>query len=166
MSYDLTIFFPHPEFPTQAWYEVLESFRSDACDVRFDDQSVAQNGGLKDCSIATDDFLILVGGYLMAGVSSECAPPGTHWRIGVSTGMGRSALALWIQHAIPYHALVFFPGVTVHDCQYHLGRSVEESSWTTPESWLQFAERRLWRMGPKRELVERGMFYADGRVRF
>jgi hypothetical protein len=74
--------------------------------------------------------------------------------------------AFFIQFAIPYHALVFFPGVTVHDCQFHLGRSVEASSWSTPESWLPYAERALWRLGPKQALVDLGLFHSDGRVAF
>ena len=80
--------------------------------------------------------------------------------------MGRSARAFFIQYAIPYHALLFFPGVTVHDCQYHLGRSVEASSWSTPESWLAYAERCLWRLGPKQSLIDLGLFRSDGSVRF
>jgi len=55
----------------------------------------------------------------------------------------------------------------VHDCQYHVGRSLAESSWTNPETWLQSCERRLWRtLGSKAELIDRGLFGADGTVRF
>ena len=85
----------------------------------------------------------------------------------MSTTMGRSARALFVQYAVPYHALVFFAGVTVHDCQYHIGRSIEASSWSTPESWLAYAEPRLWRrLGSKRALIRLGLFHSDGSVRF
>ncbi len=155
MSYDLSIFFPHAEFPTQGWYELLESFRSDDCDVILD--------GLGDCRIVADHSVISIGADESR---SECAPAGTHWTAGISTSMGRSWRAYFIQHAIPYEALIFFPGVTVHDCQYHVGRSIEASSWSTPESWLHYAEPRLWRLGPKQPLIDLGLFHPDGRIRF
>ena len=163
MSYDLQIFFPHDEFPVQAWYELLGTFRSGSCEVRFDDQEPTENGALRDCSIVVDQSVIMIGG---GRGHSQCAPKSTRWIVSISTTLGRSARASFIQYAIPYHALVFFPGVTVHDCQYHLGRSVEASSWSTPESWLAYAERRLWRLGPKQALIDLGLFRSDGSVRF
>ena len=167
MSHDISLFFPHAEFPAQAWYDVLGGLRSDDCDVSFDDDAAAaEHGGIKECSLAADGTLISVSVYSFAREPSECAPAGTHWRATVSTGMGRSGLAWWLQHAIPYHALVYFPGVTVHDWQYHVGRSVADSSWASPESWLAFSEKRLWRMGPKQALVDHGLFHPDGRLRF
>jgi hypothetical protein len=96
----------------------------------------------------------------------SCAPSNTRWEVNLSTTMGRSRRASFIQYVIPYHALVFFPGITVHDCQFHLGRSVEASSWSTPESWLPYAERALWHLGPKQALVDLGLFHSDGRVSF
>jgi hypothetical protein len=164
MSYDLKIFFPHAEFPARAWRELLESFAgSGGCEVRFGDPPPGGNAGVVECLIVVDQSVIDIGG---GPSDSACAPNDTRWEIGLSTTMGRSARAWFFQHAIPYHALVFFPGVTVHDCQYHLGRSVAESSWSTPQSWLALAERRLWRMGPKERLIDLGLFTPDGRVRF
>jgi hypothetical protein len=155
MSYDLTIFFPHAEFPTQAWYELLESFRSDSCDVII--------SGVQNCRIVVDQSVVLIDADETHG---QCAPAGTRWTVFVSTTMGRSWRASFIQHAILHEALMFFPGVTVHDCQYHVGRSIETSSWRTPESWLHYAEHRLWRLGSKSALVDLGLFHPDGRIRF
>src|SRR5581483_11242240 len=146
MSYDLTIFFPQDEFPGEAWHELLESFRKDWCEVIFN--------GLQDCRMVVDQSVILIGA---GAASSSCAPAGTRWQASISTTLGRSWRAFFNQHAIPYQALVFFPGVTVHDCQYHVGRSVEASSWNTAESWLQRAESRLWRLGPKQALIDLGL---------
>src|SRR5262249_34865194 len=129
MSYDLNIFFPHTHFPADAWDELLEGFRSDSCEVRFDEP--APNGCPRSCSVVADHSLIDISGRSGQG---GCAPEGTSWEVNVSTTAGRSARAWFIQHAIPYHALVFFPGVTVHDCQYHVGRTLAASSWSTPES--------------------------------
>jgi hypothetical protein len=154
MSYHLSIFFPQPEFPTQAWFELLESYRSDACAVMLD--------GLGDCRIVVDDSVVSIGAN---DSRNGCAPVATHWTVVISTSMGRSRRAFFIQFAIPYEALVFFPGVTVHDCQYHVGRSVEASSWHAPESWLRHAESRLWRLGPKQALIDLGLFHPDGRIR-
>ena len=131
-------------FPAQAWYDLLESFRNSACQVVFDELAPAQNDALKDCSIVIDQSVIMIGG---GASSSPCAPACTRWDVVVSTTLGRSARALFIQYAIPYHALVFFPGVTVHDCQYHLGRTAAASSWSTAEGWFPYAERALWRLG-------------------
>jgi len=155
MSYDLSVFFPHAKFPTQRWYELLESFRSDACDVILD--------SLGDCRIVIDHSVVSIG---VDESRSQCAPVDTHWIAVISTTMGRSWRAFFIQHAIPHEALIFFPGITVHDCQYHVGRSVEASSWHMPESWLHYAERRLWRMGPKQALIDLGLFRPDGGIRF
>ena len=163
MSYDLQIFFPHAEFPVQAWQELLGTFRSGSSEVGFDDQKPVENGAVRDCSIVVDQSVIVIGG---GRGHSECAPKSTRWIVSISTTMGRSARASFIQYAIPYHALLFFTGVTVHDCQYHLGRSVEASSWSTPESWLAYAERSLWRLGPKQVLIDLGLFRSDGSVRF
>ena len=154
MSYDLTIFFSQDEFPTQSWFDLLESFRSDSCEVILD--------SIEDCRIVVDQSVVSLGAN---PASSPCAPPGTHWQATISTTMGRSWRAFFIEHAVPYHALVFFPGVTVHDCQYHVGRSVEASSWSTAESWLRYAESRLWRMGTKQKLIDLGLFHPDGRIR-
>jgi hypothetical protein len=154
MSYDLSIFFPHPEFPIEAWHDLLESHRSELC-------SVVLNG-LDDCRIVVDRSVVSIGANQSR---SPCAPVGTRWSAGISTSMGRSWRAFFIQFAIPYEALIFFPGVTVHDCQYHVGRSVEASSWTMPESWLRYAEARLWRLGPKQALIDLGLFHQDGRIR-
>jgi hypothetical protein len=163
MSYDLAIFFPQADFPAQAWYDLLASFRSSACQIMFDEQDPVQGGAVKDCSIVVNQSVVMIGG---GAAHSPCAPAGTRWDVSVSTTMGRSARALFIQYAIPYHALVFFPGVTVHDCQYHVGRSVEASSWSTAESWLAYSQRRLWRLGPKQALIDLGLFHPDGRLRF
>jgi hypothetical protein len=161
MSYDLHIFFPHAEFPAQSWYELLESFRGGVYEVFFEEP--AGGGGPKNCSIVVDQSVVSIG----AGANcSSCAPATARWEVNLSTTMGRSMRAWFIQYAIPYHALVFFPGITVHDCQFHLGRSVEASSWSTPEDWQAYAERRLWRMGPKQALVDLGLFHSDGRVAF
>jgi hypothetical protein len=166
VSYDLRIFFPHAEFPTHAWYDMLASFRSEACHITFSEGSDGQDG-IKECSLVADGSLVSVDVRAMSDVPSLCAPAGTRWLATVSTGMGRSGLAWWTVFAIPYHTLVFFPGVTVHDCQYHVGRSLAESSWASPEIWLQSCERRLWRtLGSKAELIDRGLFGADGTVRF
>jgi hypothetical protein len=163
MSYDLHIFFPHEEFPAQPWYELLESFRNGVYEVRFDGPEPAERGGLKDCSIVVDQSVVSIG---VGPSGTSCAPTNTRWQVNLSTTMGRSARAFFIQYAIPYHALVFFPGVTVHDCQFHLGRSVEASSWSTPEGWLAYAERALWRLGPKQALVDLGLFHSAGRIIF
>jgi hypothetical protein len=164
VSFELRIFFPHPTFPAEEWYDILGSFRSDDCYVRFDEPTDRAQGGVKECYLIPDESLVNV--YVSStnpDRSYLCEPLGTHWNATVSTGMGRSRLASWIQFAIPYHALVFFPGVTVHDCEFHLGRSTAESSWTDPESWLHFADRRL---RANVELIERGLFTADGTPRF
>jgi hypothetical protein len=163
MSYDLHIFFPHAEFPAQSWYELLESFRSSVYEVWFDDPERAERSGLKDCSIVVDQSVVSIG---IGASGNSCAPTNTRWQAVLSTTMGRSVRASFVQYAIPYHALMFFPGVTVHDCQFHLGRSVEASSWSTPEGWLAYAERRLWRLGSKQALVDLGLFHSDGRVAF
>jgi len=170
MSYDLTIFFPHAEFPASAWYDLLASFRSSECEVsfeqpiRFDPRTKAS---VMDCRIAVDHSLLGIGVDAEEGPSRRsCAPQDARWGAHLSTTMGRSFRAFFIQHAVPYHALVFFPGVTVHDCQYHVGRSLEASSWSTPEGWLAIAERRLWSMGRKENLVDHGLFHPDGRIRF
>lgn len=163
MSYDLHIFFPHAEFPAQPWFELLESFRNSVYEISFDDLQPAPHGGPKDCAIVVDHSVVSIG---VSANSNSCAPTNTRWQVNLSTTMGRSARASFIQYAIPYHALVFFPGVTVHDCQFHLGRSVDASSWNTPEGWLAYAERALWRLGPKQALVDLGLFHSDGRVAF
>jgi hypothetical protein len=155
MSYDLHIFLPRAEFPARTWHEVLDSFRDDTCEVVVN--------GIEDCRIVVDQSVISIGAD---ATSHPCGPGGTRWTARVSTTMGRSWRASFIQHAIPYHALTFLPGVTVHDCQYHIGRSIEASSWSTPERWLAYAEPRLWRLGPKEALIDRGLFHADGRIRF
>ena len=168
VSFDLRIFFPLQAFPAQEWYDLLESFRADDCYVRFDKPANEEQSGIKECSLIADGSLLSIGVYSMRPDSPDlCAPRGTYWNATVSTGMGRSGRALWLQFCIPYHALVLFPGVTVHDCEYHLGRSTAESSWTDPESWMRFSERQLWRqLGSKAELIERGLFNADGTLRF
>jgi hypothetical protein len=164
MSYDLHIFFPHAEFPAQPWYELLESFRDGDCEVAFDSSEPAERGGVKNCSLVVGQSVLSIG---VGAGGSSCAPTGTRWEVNLSTTMGRSVRALCIQFAIPYHALVFFPGVAVHDCQFHLGRSVEASSWSTPEGWLAYAERTMWRrLGSKQALVDLGLFHADGRIAF
>jgi hypothetical protein len=163
MSYDLHIFFPHPEFPAQPWYALLESFRSSVYEVAFDEPEPAERGRPKSCLIVVDQSVVSIG-VGASGIS--CAPINTCWQVNLSTTMGRSVRASFIQYAIPYHALIFFPGVTVHDCQFHIGRSVEASSWSTPEGWLAYAERALWRLGSKQALVDLGLFHADGRVAF
>jgi hypothetical protein len=155
MSYDLTIFFPHLEFPKETWFQLLDGFRSDTCEVILT--------GIEDCRIVVDHSVISIGSDASR---RGCAPAGTRWTAGISTAMGRSGRAWFIQHAIPYHALVFIPGVTVHDCQHHLGRSLEASSWSTPEGWQAYAEPKLWRMGPKETLIDFGFFHPDGRIRF
>jgi len=136
-------------------YELLESFRSDACEVVFN--------GLRDCKIVVDQSVLSVGADESC---SQCAPAGTHWTAVLSTTMGRSWRAFFIQHAIAHEALIFCPGVTVHDCQYHVGRSVEASSWNTSEGWRDYAEARLWRLGSKQALIDLGLFHPDGRIRF
>jgi hypothetical protein len=167
MSFDLAIFFPHAAFPAQEWCDMLKSFRSEACEVTFEETGAGGSCGAKNCSLVADGSLISVDVCSIDDPPNSCAPSDTQWRALVSTTMGRSGLAWWIQFAIPYHALVLFPGTCVHDCQHHLGRSVKESSWTSPEIWRQYAERTLWRtMGSKEPLIERGLFDADGTVRF
>jgi hypothetical protein len=166
MSYDLRIFLPHVEFPAQTWYEMLESFRGSDCDVLFDDPSPTDSGGVKPCRIVVGHSVISIDAWAERDAPSSCAPEGTRWGVCIDTTMGRSPRAWFIQHAIPYHALVCLPGVTVHDCQYHVGRTVEQSSWSAPETWRSLAEKRLWRMGDKQSLIELGLFHADGRIRF
>jgi hypothetical protein len=167
MSFDLQTFFPHPVFPAQEWCDILDSFRSETCEVTFEEIRTADSHGAKSCCLIADRSVVDVGVCSINDAPTSCAPPDTRWRASISTTMGRSGLAWWIQFAIPYQALVFFPGTTVHDCQHHVGRSVEQSSWTNPEVWRQYSERTLWRMmGPKAPLIERGLFDADGTIRF
>lgn len=161
MSHDLKLFFPHAEFPIDAWYELIESFRSDDVYVKFADRE--DTSRLDECSIYVDQSAVDIE---QGPVTSECAPKGTRWEVWISTIAGRSTRAYFIEHAVPYHALVFFPGITVHDCQYHVGRTVEASSWNTPEAWLAYAGPMLWRLGPKETLIELGLFTPEGIVRF
>jgi hypothetical protein len=166
MSYEIRIFFPCIDFPSQTWYEMLESFRTSDCDVLFDDPGPAESGALRGARIAVNQSLISIDAWAERDARSSCAPADTRCGACIETTMDRSLRAWFIQHAIPYHALVFLPGVTVHDCQYHVGRTVEDSSWTSPEAWLEVTERRLWRMGDKQSLIEHGFFHPDGRLRF
>jgi hypothetical protein len=168
VSYDLRIYFPQPAFPAQAWYDMLASFRSGHCSVTFSAPSSIYRSDVQECSLVADHSLVDVGVRSMNPAQPQlCDPLGTHWMAHVSTGMGRSGHALWLQYAIPYHALIFFPGVSVHDCQYHVGRSIEVSSWADAASWLEFAQRKLWReIGTHADMIERGLFAADGTLRF
>src|SRR4051812_1528935 len=164
VSYDLRIFFPHPVFPTEGWRDILASFRGPDCEVQFDEPSAD----------GSSSYLVVGHSRIDADVRPHdgetdglCAPSSTRWLAGTSTTMGRSYKAYWIQFAIPYHALVFFPGITVHDCQYHVGRSLEASSFVDPGAWLDFARQRLW--GPaagKAELVEQNLFTPEGLPNF
>ena len=54
VSFELRIFFPHPTFPTQEWYDILGSFRSDDCYVRFDEPTERAQGGVKECYLIPD----------------------------------------------------------------------------------------------------------------
>ena len=73
--------------------------------------------------------------------------------------MGRSLRAFWIQFAIPYHTLLLVPGVIVH--------AEPERLFSDAGSWLEFSRERLWRpLSQKVELVEMGLFAADGTPRF
>src|SRR5207237_9815072 len=84
---------------------------------------------------------------------------GARWKATLSTTMSRSFRALWVQFAIPYHALVLIPGVTVH--------AQPEQLFADPQSWLDFCRKRLW--GPlrrKEDAVDYGLFAADGFPRF
>jgi len=167
MSFDLQIFFPHPAFPAQEWRDMLESFRSESCEVAFEEAGAADSRGAQSCCLIADRSVISIGVCSINDAPTSCAPADTRWRASISTTMGRSGLTWWIQFAIPYQALVFFPGTTVHDCQHHLGRSVEQSSWTSPDTWREYSERTLWHtMGSNAPLIERGLFNADGTIRF
>jgi hypothetical protein len=167
MSFDLEIYFPHTVFPAQEWCDMLQSFRSEVCEVSFEEMGTDENSIVRSCSLVADGSLISVDVSAVQEAPRSRAPSDTRWRASVSTTMGRARFALWLQFAIPYHALVLFPGTTVHDCQHHLGRSIEGSSWTSSEAWRQYAERKLWRrLGPKGPLIERGLFNNDGTIRF
>src|SRR4051794_41039522 len=98
MSYDLTVFFPHVGFPAQAWHDLLEGFRGNGCIVRFDEPEPAANNGLQECSIVVDQSVVSIGVGLNR---SQCAPKGTSWEASISTTMGRSARALFVQYAVP-----------------------------------------------------------------
>jgi hypothetical protein len=162
MSFDLYIYFPQAAFPVGLWHDILASFRSEACHVRFEetDPEFAASGA-KHCYLVADDSVVSVGISRKMDPDAppdSCVPKGTHWLAGVSTGMGRSALASRIQFAIPYHALVFMPGVSVHDCQYHQGRSTEASSWSDADAWLEYCRTR--------PSIAFDLFSEDGTLRF
>lgn len=163
MSYDLGIYFPFPTFPVREWHDLLANFESPSCRVEFEEpQAEYAESGAKLCYLTADDSLVTAAVSWRIGPNppSRCMPPGTHWYASISTGMGRSARASWIQFAIPYHALVLLPGTSVHDCQHHVGRILEESTWHDPDGWLSYASRRL-RPGDELDL-----FGADGLPRF
>jgi hypothetical protein len=158
MSYDLKVFFPQSTFPRTEWRTILASFEGPECLVRF---------GANGDDDATDNACDLVIGESV--LTTDIAPiepgywavisKGARWKAVLSTTMGRSFRALWVQFAIPYHALVLIPGVTVH--------AEPDQLFLDPPSWLDFCRGRLW--GPlrrKEDAVEHGLFTADGSPRF
>jgi len=158
MSYDLKVFFPHPIFPRAEWRTIVASFEGPECLVRFD---AGSDAGEPDnaCdlvigeSVLTTDVSPIEPGHWMLMSN------GARWKATLSTTMGRSFRALWVQFAIPYHALVLIPGVTVH--------AEPDQLFADTESWLAFCRKRLW--GPLRNkevAVEHGLFTAEGSPRF
>jgi hypothetical protein len=158
MSYDLKVFFPHLTFPRAEWRTILASFEGPECLVRF--------GACSDADESDNGCDLVIGESVLTTDVAPIGPGhwtrmsnGATWKATLSTTMGRSFRALWVQFAIPYHALVLIPGVTVHAEPDHL--------FANPQSWLDFCRERLW--GPlrrKEEAVESGLFTADGSPRF
>ena len=60
MSYDLSIFFPHHEFPVRSWHELLESFREDDCNVIFVEEKPLDADALRECSIVVDQSVVSI----------------------------------------------------------------------------------------------------------
>jgi hypothetical protein len=157
MSYELRIFFPQVTFPRTEWRAILTSFQRPGCLVRF------EPGDPHDLCISCD--LVVGESVLSTGVSPiepgswGRASEAANWAAMLSTTLGRSLQALWIQFAIPYHALVLLPGIVVH--------AEPDRIFVEIETWLEFCRERLW--GPlrqKEELVESGLFTPDGSPRF
>jgi hypothetical protein len=158
MSYDLKIFFPQATFPRTEWRDILVGFQGPECLVRFDGPGDAHDPQ-PSCYLVADDSVLSADVCPIepgeCGVGSESA----RWMAVLSTSMGRSLKAFWIQFAIPHHVLVLLPGIKVH---VEPGRL-----FANAESWLKFSQERLWSPLPrKKELVELGLFTPDGSPRF
>jgi hypothetical protein len=93
MSFDLQIFFPHPAFPAQEWRDMLESFRSESCEVAFEEAGAADSRGAQSCCLIADRSVISIGVCSINDAPTSCAPADTRWRASISTTMGRSGLA-------------------------------------------------------------------------
>ncbi len=163
MSYDLSIFFPQVSFPARVWNEILMSFSGPDCQVIPADVRSAgigiECGGLfvnEKSSVHAEVMRTKPGG-------TSCAPPGAHWSAVISTSAGRPLTAWWLQFAIPYHALVMIPGVTVHDCQHHLVESMETSSFTDPDAWRNFAAAQIWDRRARHLTLNGRNLFADDR---
>jgi len=151
MSYDLKVFFPHPVFPRTEWRTLLTSFQGPECLVRFSDANESDNA----CDLVIGESVLATDVWPVEPGYWQRISSGAKWKATLSTTMGRSFRALWVQFAIPYHALVLIPGVTVH--------AEPEQLFVDPQSWLDFCRKRLW--GPlrrKEDAVEYGLFTADG----
>lgn len=85
-----------------------------------------------------------------------CDAPPTDWGVYVSTQLGRSPMAAWLQFAVPYHLLILLPGTAVHDCQHH-----DRGWFGDAEEYREFAGVALRSLTRQRTLRSAG--YIDDR---
>jgi hypothetical protein len=167
MSYDLSIYFPQAAFPAKSWDEILAYFSGSDCEICTAGPSCAEAGVNHGHLLVNTWSLVSIGIASLKHDRGACAPPASRWVATISTGLGRALPAWWIQFAIPYHALVLIPGITVHDCQHHKGSTTEGSSFTDAETWLEFASGRIWdRRARHMKLNGRSLFTEDRRPLF
>jgi hypothetical protein len=155
MSYDLRIFFPHPIFPRTEWRTILASFQGPECLMRFSDADDSDNA----CDLVIDDSVLTTAIAPVGPGHWTLMSNGASWQAHLSTTMGRSFRAFWVQFAIPYHGLVLIAGVAAH--------AEPDRLFADPQSWLDFSRKRLWDpLRRKEDAVEYGLFTADGSPRF
>ena len=158
MSYDLKVFFPHPTFPRTEWRTILASFEGPDCLVRFG-ASGDPDESEDACDLVIGESVLITGVAPIGPGHWMVMSNGARWKATLSTTMGRSFRAFWVQFAIPYHALVLIPGVTAH--------AEPDQLFADPQSWLDFCRKRLWDpLRRKEDAVEYGLFTADGSPRF
>jgi hypothetical protein len=153
MSYDVALYFRHEDFPLEQWKEAIAVFHPQERDVRHSDYN--RNILLEWTINHTQGGLWLE--FRDVRDDRYLKPVSAQWQMFITRG-GHRPYDVWLQFAVPYHALVLMDDVVFYDLQDDV--HVEDD-----HEYLELVKPKLHKFGLSR-MFELGLLDAHGKPIF
>jgi hypothetical protein len=153
MSYDVALYFRHETFPIDRWKEVIAAFQPQEHEAR---QSNYNHNPLAKWTSSHNQGRLWLE---LRDVRDDryAKPSSARWQVFISRG-GHTPQDVWLQFAVPYHALLLTDNIVFYDLQ-------DDVYIESEHEYLEFIKPKLHKFGLMK-MFDLGFLDAHGKPIF